>query len=98
MPEDFPLVVESDTSPDNTRSGSSLMQGTFNLVSALKTALCCYRSLLSTAWVFADKHLHGSWLTQHALRNAAQWLAGDTCVGSLDLPLLPVWQADCPCL
>lgn len=32
VPEDFPLVVESGTSPGNTRSGSSLMQGTFNLI------------------------------------------------------------------
>ena len=83
MPEDFPLVVESNADEQSSRNGSSLMQGTFNLVGAApierKAAACRHFHGTSMAesrncWVTADQYIYGSWLTQHAICNAPECL------------------------
>lgn len=45
--------------------------------------------------IAADQYFHGAWLAQHAICDAAEWLVGLGCNGSLDMFVLSFWQAHC---
>lgn len=105
LTQDFPIIQQDSC---NSRHGSNLAQGTFNLVSfsvlnpisgfILTLHLMDYVVMHLTDHVVtiaADQYFHGAWLAQHAICYAAEWLVGLGCNGSLDVSVLSFWQAHC---